>query len=202
MRLPPLPILLVATLSLAFAVPRAAQDGPAEERPSGTYNVDPIHSSLVFRIKHAGVAHFYGRFDVVRGSYTLDFADASACRVDLTVQAASVNTGHAGRDQHVASPDFLDAEAHPELRFVSKSVQLAGPDTLAVSGEITLRGVTRPVEAEAVIVGAGKSPFNDTRSGLEATLTILRSDFGLGEAGPGLGDEVRFTISVEGVRQG
>lgn len=172
----------------------------AEQSASGTYKVDAVHSSNVFRIKHLGVAYFYGRFNEVAGRFVIDEAQVANCSFEVSTKTASVDTNNADRDKHLRSPDYFDAEKYPEITFKSTSVKAAGGAVLDVTGDLSLHGVTKPVSVKLERTGAGPGMRGEFRCGFEATFTIQCSDFGM-KTTPGLSDEVRFTISVEGIKQ-
>lgn len=193
----------VGLVLLAGLTTAVAQDQPPAAPPSasGTYKLDPVHSSNVFRIKHLNVANFYGRFNEMSGSFTLDEAAPEKSRFEVTIKTASVDTNNADRDKHVRSPELFDVEKYPEMTFRSKSVKPAGENALDVSGELTFRGVTKPLDVKIERTGSGPGMRGEFRTGFETTFTIKRSDFGMTALLPGLGDEVRITVSVEGIRQ-
>ncbi len=143
----------------------------------GTWNVDPSHSSVEFQVKHMGIATVKGFFSEFEGH--LEVAEDGTISARGNVKAASINTRAAQRDEHLRSPDFFDVETHPELSFQSKSVQPLAADSYRIVGELTIRGVTREVEFEAVGQGVDQDPWGNTRVGLEVTGELNREDFGL-----------------------
>ncbi len=143
----------------------------------GTWSVDPSHSSVEFQVKHMGIATVKGFFSDFEGS--LEIAEYGTVSAAGSVKAASVNTRAAQRDEHLRSPDFFDAENHPELRFRSKSVQQLDEESYRIVGELTIRGVTREVEFHAVTQGVDEDPWGNTRVGLEVAGEIDREEFGL-----------------------
>lgn len=158
----------------------------------GAMQIDGVHSSVVFKIKHKDMANFYGVFKTVSGSFTLDQADAAKSSLEVTVDAASVDTRNGGRDGHVKSADFLSAKEFPTITFKSSSVKKTGEKTFDVTGDLTFRGVSKPVTAKVTQTDA-------KGAGLEATFSIKRSDFGnTTMVGKGLSDEMDFVVSLEG----
>jgi polyisoprenoid-binding protein YceI len=144
----------------------------------GTWNVDPSHSSVEFQVKHMGIATVKGFFGDFEGA--LEVSEEGEISARGTVQAASVNTRAAQRDEHLRSADFFDVENHPELRFESKSVEQVDEDSYRIVGDLTIRGVTREVEFEAEAEAAeGLDPWGNTRVGLEVKGQIDREQFGL-----------------------
>jgi polyisoprenoid-binding protein YceI len=170
---------------------------PAPATAVDEYQVDPVHSSMVFRIKHAGAANFYGRFNSIAGNFALD-DDAGKCSFRIQIPAESVDTGNPQRDQHVKSPDFLSAKEFPTISFQSKQVKKSGSDSFDVTGDLTMHGETKSVTAKVTKTGTGKN-FGKTVVGVEAVLTIKRTEFGVGKKfGPEvLGDEIQITVSME-----
>lgn len=173
---------------------------PTQTRAGETYQADPVHSSVIFRVKHANTAYFWGRFNDITGSFSLDPADASQVKLEFQVKAASVDTGNAKRDQHLKSPDFLNAVRFPTISFASKSVEKAG-NAYLVNGDMTLHGVSKPITVRLTPTGTGKGPTGAEISGIEANVTIRQSDFGISKMAAMIGDSVWINISVEGVRQ-
>jgi len=164
----------------------------------GTYAVDAGHSTSWFGVRHLGVANFYGRFNGLSGEFVL--AEAAAdCSVRVTVDPASLDTASKSRDDHIRSAEFLDVENHPTMSFESTAVAAGEePDTYRVTGTLTLHGVQKEITVDARLVGAGKTAFGDVRAGLEATFTVNRSEYGMNAMLDKLGDEIRFTLSLEG----
>jgi len=206
-------VLVPASLAVALTLTLMAQDtrpttapvpgAPSPAVPSGTgeYRIDSVHSSNYFCIRHLNVANFYGRFNEVTGTFILDDAEPARCAFDVTIRAASLDTNHPERDKHLKSAEFFDVEQYPEIRFRSTRVRREEHGQLAVLGDLTLRGVTRPVTATVTLTGAGPGMRGEPRAGFEATLAIKRSEFGMTALVGPLGDEVRITVSVEGIRE-
>jgi len=186
---------LVGTGALVgFTSPRAVTTAGE----SATFDVDPVHSSVVFRINHLGVAPFYGRFNEMEGSF--DLADGGS--VSVTVMAESVDTNNENRDNHLRNPDFFNAKQFPEITFESTSVKSTGDDTYEVEGELTMLGTTKPVTATFTKIGEGERGRFGYRAGIETEVTIKRSDYGMTfylDNGA-LGDEVKLLIALEGTR--
>ena len=164
------------------------------------FEVDPVHSSIVFRVKHMNVSYFYGRFDSLKGKFLIDEQDPSRSSFDLTINAESVDTANEKRDQHLKGPDFFNAKQFPTITFKSKSVS-KGPTGYTVSGDLTLKGVTKPAEVVLTVVGTGKGMKGEALSGVEATVQLKRSDFGMTFMVGPIGDDVQVTASLEGSRK-
>ena len=163
------------------------------------YQVDPVHSSMVFRVKHMGATNFYGRFNNVTGSFTLD-DDPSKNSFQVQIQTDSVDTAVKKRDDHLKSPDFFNAKQFPTITFKSTQVKKAGDGSFEVTGDLSLHGMTKSVTAKVTKTGTGKLDRR-TLAGVEAELTIKRSDFGMSFMLDGIGDEVRIMVGLEGGRQ-
>lgn len=158
------------------------------------------HAFVQFRIKHLGYSWLYGTFKDFDGSFTFDEANPAKDKVNVTINTGSVDTNHAERDKHLRSADFLNASKFPQATFVSTSVEKQG-EGLAVTGNLTLNGVTKPVKLSARMTGEGKDPWGGYRAGFEATGTIALKDFKVkSDLGPASQD-VELIIAVEGVRQ-
>lgn len=146
---------------------------------TSNWTFDPTHSSISFSARHMVVAKVRGRFAQWTGTLELDEADLSHSRVEVEIDASSIDTGVAQRDEHLRSADFLDVQQFPKLRFVSKRVEETGEDGLRVTGELTLRGVQREVTLDVERSGSGKDPWGNQRVAFAAKLSLLRSDYGL-----------------------
>ncbi|WP_455818052.1 YceI family protein [Pseudomonas cerasi] len=158
------------------------------------------HAFVQFRIKHLGYSWLYGTFKDFDGSFTFDEANPAKDKVNVTINTGSVDTNHAERDKHLRSADFLNASKFPQASFVSTGVEKQG-EGLAVNGNLTLNGVTKPVKLAAKLIGEGKDPWGGYRAGFEASGTIALKDFNVkSDLGPASQD-VELIISVEGVRQ-
>jgi polyisoprenoid-binding protein YceI len=175
----------------ASAVPAAA----------ATYQVDPAHAYILFRVKHLDIGYSYGRFDGPDGVIEWDAAAPEKSRIEISVQAINVDTDNEKRDQHLRSADFFHVDQHPDIAFESTAVKPTGDDTFEVAGNLTLLGKTRPVTVNVRQTGAGKDPWGKTRIGFETTFTIQRSDWGMNFMLNGVSDTVDVTVSVEGIRQ-
>lgn len=174
---------------------------------TATWNLDPVHSVAEFKVKHMMISNVKGQFTSLSGSLALDETDITNSRIEATVDAASINTRDAQRDAHLKSADFFDVEKFPTLSFKSTSVQRAGDGELAVTGDLTIHGVTRQVvfNVEGPTPPA-KDPWGNTRVGLSAVTKINRKDFGLTwnsaleTGGILVGDDVTITLDVQFVK--
>lgn len=189
--------LLPALLALPW-LPASRAAGPAPAAPPAptALAIDGGHSSVIFRIKHMETAFFYGRFDGIAGTITLDESEGGASSVEFTIDTGSVHSGNAKRDQHILSPDFLSAEEFPQASFASTRVVPAGEDRWTVEGQLTLRGVSRPLSISVERTGRGESR-GTALQGFETRFTILRSEFGNDFMIGPLSDAVDLIVSVE-----
>jgi len=171
------------------------------------YTVDTVHSSLIFKIRHAGMVNFYGRFNDFSGEVHFDQADPTKSRMAFTVQTGSVDTGNSSRDGHLKNADFFNSRQFPTIEFKSTGITEVSEGVYELAGDLTLQGETRPVTARLTQITTGKVRDNDAM-GFEATFSIKRSDFGMtkylapdnGEDG-GLGNTVGLIVAVEAVGQ-
>lgn len=166
-----------------------------------TYEVDASHSMIIFRAKHMGVSYNYGRFNEFSGNLAVDETDAANSMIELEVKAASVDTGNEKRDQHLRSPDFFNAKQFPVITFKSTEVKKVDEDTLEVTGDLELHGVKKSVTVEVAITGKGKNQQGTALIGFETTFTIKRSEFGMDYGIGAVSDDIRITVSVEGMKK-
>lgn len=167
---------------------------------SSSWTIDSAHSGVEFQIKHLGVSTVRGNFSGVTGTVVWDDKNVSASHVDAVVDATTISTGQAKRDEHLKSPDFFDVAKYPTLKFHSTSVKRAGDGKLQVIGDLTLGGQTKPVTLDVDGPAAPqKGMGGKTVSGFSASGMIKRTDFNFGQkyAAPMLSDEVKFTIDLE-----
>lgn len=178
--------------------------------PAGAYDGDPTHTSVTFKISHFGLSFYTARFAKVSSTVTLDVDSPEASSVAVEIDARSVKTDFpfpdkTDFDKEIGTdPRFLDGNTHPVIRFVSKKIVLTGDDTADVSGDLTLRGVTRPVLLKATLNGAvANHPLSKLPMfGISAVTTISRKDFGLTVYEGALGDEVTVLIETEYAKDG
>jgi polyisoprenoid-binding protein YceI len=171
------------------------------------WNLDPVHSVAEFKVKHMMISNVKGQFTGISGVLSFDDSDVTKSRVEASIDASSINTRDAQRDEHLKSSDFFDVEKFPTLTFQSTSVKRTGDDELAVTGDLTLHGVTREVVFNVEGPTApGKDPWGNTRVGLSAVTKINRKDFGLTwnsaleTGGILVGDEITITLDVQFVK--
>jgi polyisoprenoid-binding protein YceI len=185
------PFALVVALVSAFVVSVNAAD---------TFKVDAVHSFVLFSVQHLGIANTYGRFNDISGIVVFDKENPAKSSVELSVPIESLDTHNSIRDRSLKSPDFFDAKQFPTMTFKSTKVEGSG-DTLQVSGDLTIRGVTKPLTVDFKKGGEGKGVFGEMRGGGETRFTIKRSDFGMNFQQGAVGDEVTIILSLEGVKK-
>ena len=177
----------------------------AVEDISGTYAIDTTHTRLGFSARHAMVTTVRGGFTDFAGTATIDTVDPSKSAVALTIRAGSIATGVADRDAHLVSGDFFDAEVFPELTFTSTSVERDGDDW-TVTGDLTIKDVTKPVTIAFESTGSARDPFGNLRVGFEGATSISRKDWGLTynaaleTGGVLISDKVKLEFDVSAIR--
>ena len=190
-------IFLTALLLLGFSAIASA----------ATYDVDPVHSSFNFKVRHMTVSNVAGTFGKVKGVAEIDDKDITALNVEVTLDAGSIDTGHAKRDEHLRGPDFFDVAKYPTLNFVSKKISRVDSNRIRVTGDLTIRGVTKEVTVD--VEGPTpeiKDPAGKMRRGATGTAKISRKDFGiswnktLDTGGVIVGDDVGISVEIELVR--
>ena len=194
------------TVALFAGNSNPASPAPARDLAQApSFDVDTVHSSVVFKIQHLGISNFYGRFDDFSGSFTLDPTNLAGASVEVTVKAESVSSGNQGRDGHLRNPDFFNTKQFADVSFKSTSVAKGeNKGEFILKGDLTLLGVTKPIEATLTWVGERDAGDRmGYRAGIEAVFTFKRSDFGMtyGVANGALSDEVTIIAALEGMRQ-
>ncbi|WP_322754559.1 YceI family protein [Frankia sp. Cas3] len=174
---------------------------------TGTWTIDPVHSRLGFAVRHAVVTTVRGSFGSFEGTLTLDGAEPLSSSATVTISTASIDSGNADRDGHVRSADFLDVEQYPSITFVSNSAKSGGSETsFILSGDITVHGVTKPIDIEIEFGGSAKDPFGNTRAGFEGSATISRKEFGitfnapLESGGLLLSDKIKIELDISAIK--
>jgi|SRR5581483_3227178 polyisoprenoid-binding protein YceI len=167
------------------------------------WQIDPAHSAIEFSVRHLMITNVRGQFDRFSGTVEFDEENPAQTKVNVQIEAASINTKAADRDNHLRSADFLDAANYPYLTFVSKNVALIDKNHARLSGDLTIRGVTKPVVLDVEYVGSVKNPWGMTSAGFNAHTKINRKDWGLEwnvaleTGGVLVGDEIAINIEVE-----
>ena len=175
---------------------------------AASWEIDPAHASVEFRVRHLMVAWVKGAFPDVAGTVEIDETDLTKSKVNVTIGAASIDTNNAKRDEHLRSADFLDSASYPVITFVSKKIVVADGQLRQVIGDLTIRGTTREVTLSVdELTPAIKDPWGNTRRGATASAEINRKDFGLTwhkaleTGGVVVGDEVRIALGIELIRK-
>ena len=170
--------------------------------------VDPAHSAAHFSVRHLMISNVRGEFTKLSGSALINPADPAKSTVDVTIDAASINTREPQRDEHLRSADFFDVANHPTLTFRSTRIEALGADNFKLTGDLTIRGVTRPVTFDVEGPTASvKDPWGNVRAGITASAKINRKDFGVAfnamteTGGIVVGDEVKISIEAELIQQ-
>jgi polyisoprenoid-binding protein YceI len=185
--------LAVLAAALALASPALAAD---------TYQFDKSHTTVGFQVRHI-FTMLGGKFQDFSGTIKVDRAKPESSSVEFTIQAATIFTNDPKRDEHLKTPDFFDVASHPTITFRSTSVKAAGKDVYDVTGELTMRGVTKQVTLPVTVLGEGKDPWGNEKMGFALATTLNRKDYGinwnkaLDQGGLLVGDEVKVEISVE-----
>jgi polyisoprenoid-binding protein YceI len=174
--------------------------------PTGTYAIDPTHSRIGFVARHAMVTKVRGSFNEFDGSGHFDAANPADSSLQLTIKAASIDTRNADRDGHLRSNDFFDMDTYPEITFVSTAVEQTGDEEYRVTGDLTIKGVTKPVDVDFEYTGTAVDPYGNQRIGLDGTTTVNRKDWGvnwnaaLDAGGVLVGEKVTLEFEVSAIR--
>jgi polyisoprenoid-binding protein YceI len=173
--------------------------------PAGTWDLDKVHTKVGFAVKHMGVSTVRGEFRDFDGG--IESAEDGSLRAYGTVRAASVSTNQEQRDEHLRSADFFDAEEYPEIRFDSTAIERADEENYRITGDLTIHGVTRPIELNAELGGVDHGPEGELRTGFEVTGQLSRKDYGmrfdaaLGSGNAVVADKVKLALDVELIRR-
>jgi polyisoprenoid-binding protein YceI len=174
-----------------------------QQIPTGVYNVDPSHSNVGFEVRHMGIATVRGRFGAFEG--TID-ASGDAPVLQGSVEVATIDTGDDNRDGHLKGPEFFDAEQQPKISFHSTATEVSGDGSITLQGEITIKGIAKPIELTGEIAENGQDPWGNERIGLELTSAIDRRDFDLkwNQTLPNgnllVANEVKLLVSVSAIK--
>ncbi len=194
--------LVLATILALTAAPVLAQTAAVPGAPvkarvaAGTYAVDPNHTQVTWQVNHMGFSMLEGQFGASGGSIMIDPTKPNATKVEVNFAIDQLSVTSAPFTGHLKSKDFFDVATHPTAKFVSTKVVATG-DKATITGDLTIKGITKPVVLQATFVGAGTNPMNKkVNFGFRATSSIKRSDFGLGTAVPVVSDRVDLTINA------
>jgi polyisoprenoid-binding protein YceI len=188
---------LAVTLAAAPVAYAQSTQVPAEVK-AGAYVLEPSHSKITWSVNHLGFSTYIGQFTGVAGTLKLDPKAVQATDLQVTVTTASVGTLNTALDNHLKAPDFLDAAKFPTATFKTTSVKLTGERTADIAGDLTLRGVTKPIVIQATFNRAGIAPTDGKYTvGFSGKAQLKRSDFGIKAYLPVLGDEVTLDLAAE-----
>jgi polyisoprenoid-binding protein YceI len=195
---------LLALLALPIVVLALTSAGPDDKKPApagaGSWTVDPVHSTVLFKIKHLGTSWAYGRFDDVTGSFTFDADKVENSKVEIAIKTSTIDTNNGQRDEHLRGPDFFDVKQFPSATFKSKSIAKKGDHAIAVTGDLAIHGTTKSVTIDMEHIGSSNHPMAGPRTGFYGSISIKRSDFGLNYGPDVLGEDVELTLSIEGTQ--
>ena len=198
----------LAALSLGLVLPQAEASTTAVTttastvRPAlATYEIDPGHTTVVFGAQYMGMGHFWGQFTEYSGTLDYDGENADSFKVSLEIPMSSIDTHNDARNDHLQQADWFNAREYPTVKFVSKSLTANDDDTYTLTGDLTLHGVTKEVEAEVKNLAAKSTPRGD-RCGFDATFTVDRTEFGVTNmAGEnGIGEEITLMVGVQSTK--
>jgi polyisoprenoid-binding protein YceI len=165
------------------------------------YSVDNVHSSVLFSVVHNKVSNFYGRFNTVSGSFLLHDDEPSKSVMDITVQADSIDSANGKRDEHLKNSDFFSTKEFPTLTFKGTKFEKGEGNNWTVTGDLTVRGVTKQVVANVQNTGTGEGRGGSKVAGFEAKVTIMRSEFGINYGVPGISDATNLIVSLQGAQK-
>jgi polyisoprenoid-binding protein YceI len=173
---------------------------------TGTYTIDPVHSTIGFSVRHAMISHVRGRFDRFEGLLKLDGFDPSRSEAYVSVQTDSLDTGTQERDAHLGGPDFFDSATFPLMSFRSTGIVPLGDDEFRLTGSLRIKDIELPLDIDVVFGGAGEDAYGQHRVGFEGTATLRRSDWGLAwntplaTGGVLISDKVTLTLDISALR--
>jgi polyisoprenoid-binding protein YceI len=190
----------IALLAATFSLSHIAQ-------AADTFTIDPTHTSIVFSVGHAGLSYTYGFFRTAAGNYIIDKTNPANSQFQLVIQAESLDTNNAKRDDHLRGPDFFNTRQFPQIKFVSTACNTMNtPEGVVfqLTGDLTMHGVTRQVKVPLRMLAEGLGPYKDRRTGFFCQLDLKRSEFGMDKLLEDnlVGDAVSITISFEGFVEG
>lgn len=187
------PFLLTAAITAGISGPALSAD---------TFEIDPNHTNVVFMVDHLGYSNLIGDFNDIAGTFVFDQDNVADSKVELVIQAASIDTDHEARDEHLRSPDFLNVEEFPEITFVSTAIEQTGDNTGKITGDLTILGEARPVTLDVTFnsVAPHPIPFYEgvIVAGFSARAQVNRIDHGMTYGQGGIGDVLDLIIEVEG----
>ena len=192
--------------STPAAAPATSPTSAALSHLTGDYTIDPAHSRIGFAVRHAMVTNVRGEFTEYGGKLHLDGSEPAKSTAELVIKVASIDTKQAQRDEHLRTGDFFTAETYPEITFRSASAEEGGGDTYRLHGDLTIKGVTRPVTLDLEFTGSATDPYGANRVGFEGGTTLDRTDWGLTynaaleTGGVLIGEKVKLTLDISAVK--
>ncbi|MDA0782324.1 MAG: YceI family protein [Rickettsiales bacterium] len=189
-------------LLLAFSVWLAFSTNASAEVEKYKIDTEGAHAFIQFRIKHLGYSWLYGRFNRFEGNFTIDRENLENSQINVDIDASSIDSNHAERDKHLRAEEFLNTDIHPTAKFVSTALELNEDKKSGVlTGDLTLKNITRPIKINVELVGEGKDPWGGYRAGFEGRTAFKLKDFGIErDLGPA-STIVEMVLSVEGIKQ-
>jgi len=185
---------LAMAASVAFAAPAMAENYKIDGTDTGG-----MHAVIGFKTKHLGYSWLHGRFDKFTGTFKFDEANPEKSNVTVDIDTTSLNTNHGKRDEHLRSADFFNTAKHPTAKFESTEINVTGDGKGTIKGNLTMLGVTKPVEIAVEHIGGGKDPWGGFRRGFSGSASIVPADFGMPHAIAK--QTVYLTLDIEGIRQ-
>lgn len=183
-----------------------APAGPDLSHLSGDYTIDPTHSEIGFSVRHAMVTTVRGQFAEYDGKLHLDGANPAASTAEVTIKVVSIDTNQEQRDGHLRTGDFFDTESHPEITFRSTAAEQTDAETYRLTGDLTIKGVTKPVSIDFAYNGSAKDLYGNERVGFEGSTSIDRSDWGLSynaaleTGGVLIGEKVKLSFDISAIK--
>ncbi len=198
------PLLGLVTVML-FAIALTAVfvvDTPTADTAAVTYKIDKSHSAMLWKVKHMGVSYTHGRFNDFNGTFTVDDENLKNAKVEIDIDAASIDSNDEARDKHLRNAEYFDVEKHPSIGFESTAVTMPSTGVYRVVGKFSLHGVTKEVTFRMTKIGEGKDWKGNYRIGFEGQLVIKRSEYGMTTMLKAIGDDIHITLAVEAIRMG
>ena len=191
---------LALTITTAVILLLSGSTFPGSACHAADYDLDNSHTSLIFGVSHFGYSFTYGRFNTLAGGFNFDKDNPTGASFKFEIDASSVDTNDAKRDEHLRGPDFFDVKQFPKITFESTAVREA-EEGIEMVGKMTMHGVTKEVAIPFKYLGEGKGPYGKYRCGFSAQVLVQRADFGMKGMSPMIGDDVSITFSFEGIQK-
>jgi polyisoprenoid-binding protein YceI len=195
---PALKLIALILVSSFFAGGRAAPlPQPSSAPRTALLTVDPVHSFMIFKVKHLGAGYVYGRFTEPAGTVEIDDATGDVVAASFEIKSMTLDTAVVKRDEHLKGPEFLNVKKFPEITFKSTAVKIAGKDVYEVTGDLTLVGEKRPIVVRATRIGTGKAPDGTVVTGFESNFVVKRSEFGIKTMPEAIDEDILMTFACE-----